>query len=872
MKGKKILCYIVFLCFVILFMPVLKCISAEETFLFSKTFSGVYLMKGDSEEVIIKRQGPYIAPRLSPDGEKILFHSNQGGKIGVWFTDLQGKEKERFCDGDQADWSPDGKRIIFRREGRIIEKELASGKEAIITPESWVPCEFPTYLPDERMIFVLKGDRKDKIFLINYNKDTPLEPLVEGEIMSVPKCSPDGKKIAYQDGAHIYMIDIDDRKIRQLTLSGGVQSCPVWSMDSRSICYCQSSEAFGGPWDICRIAIDSPQDVGTVIRDVGIGFDGHGSSPSISATAQLKGNSINLWQVENINDKESRKALPMDKYNLEGEVAVENDWIVFYLSTKENKLTIFPRETDKTVRKEIELTAINKEGKSATRVKSIHVLSNDGEKVILEVRLSPESSVVSPTLVPPSNGRNEELREEDEMEAIFTVPRSRPFVEIKPVKNIDRIYAKRETDLALLPDRFADDLILDPYKYLTNKVPLPYSHFLIGLPNKSDMFMVITPSDKQSMWLIKGKAENYFEGVEVLTGGEDLFVSILSDRDLWYRTEVTADSDTNGWKIKWSNPFLAQWRTAVEGKGKYYSRMWDEEALNTLKESSLPMEEKLSEVPELSIVYVYGRSWNTPLNIVTPMDVLQDALGIDRLSDVLDMEGIRNYRTAEEWVPLHVFLTSQENRLWPQDSPGCPQTLDFSPIIELLGRMRMVERKGVESTTTHLCEDILNSLKGLDNRIEEYKKFLVGLDNLCKTNRKKLKTGNVPSITFLNAIEKNIVDLRRSIADLPITGIGVISDSIEAIKSCMGTQDTLSWDRIEFEKFRDVSKSALLERQQILTKYRNFVKELRNSTGIIITEQPETIDIYEEIRLITQNILRERYYLEGDWRGEKPLE
>ena len=851
MKGKKILCYIVFLCFVILFTPVLKCISSEETFLFSKMFSGVYIMKGDSEEVIIKRQGPYIAPRLSPDGEKILFHSKQGGKVGIWFTDPQGKEKERFCDGDQADWSPDGKRIIFRREDRIIEKEIASGKEWNLTPESWVPCEFPSYLSDGGVIFVLKGDRKYKIFLINHNKDIPPEPLVEGEIMSAPKCSPDGKKIAYQDGTHIYMIDIDDRGIRQLTLSGGVQSCPVWSMDSRSICYCQSSEAFGGPWDICRIAIDSPQDVGTVIRDVGIGFDWHGFSPSISATAHLKGNSINLWQVEK-NDKENRKALPMDKYDLEGEVAVENDWIVFYLSTKENKLTIFPKETDTTVQKEIELTAINKEGKPATRVKSIHVLSNDGEKVILEARLSSENS--------------------DEMEAIFTVPRSRPFVEIKPVKNIERIYVKRETDLALLPDRFADDLILDPHKYLTYKVPLPYSPFLIGLPNKNDMFMVITPSDKQSMWLIKGKAENYFEGVEVLTCGENLFISILSDRDLWYRTEAIADSDTNGWKIKWSNPFLAQWRTAVEGKGKYYSRMWDEEALNTLKESSLPMDEKLSEVPELSIVYVYGRSWNTPLNIVTPMDVLQDALGIDRLNDVLDIEGIRNYRTAEEWVPLHIFLTSQENRLWPQDSPGWPQALDFSPIIELLGRMRMVERKGVESTTTHLCEDILNSLKGLDNRIEEYEKFLASLDSLCKTNRKKIKADNVPSITFLNTIEKNIVDLRRSIADLPITGIGVISDSIEAIKSCMGTQDTLSWDRIEFEKFRDVSKSALLERQQILTKYRNFVKEVRNSAGIIITEQPETSDIYEEIRLITQNILRERYYLEGDWRREKPLE
>jgi len=262
------------------------------------------------------------------------------------------------------------------------------------------------------------------------------------------------------------------------------------------------------------------------------------------------------------------------------------------------------------------------------------------------------------------------------------------------------------------------------------------------------------------------------------------------------------------------------------------------------------------------------------LDVVTPMDILQDTLGIERLRGILDIDGIRGYRTAEKWAPLHTFLTSQENRLWPEGNPGWPQVLDFSPIFQLIVRVRMVDRKGVESTVTHLCEDILNSLKGLDNRIEEYEKFLVRLKNLCEANKKDRETGKVPYyITFLSVIEESIEDLRRNIADMPITEIRVISDSIEAVKNCSGTGEEL-WDRGEFYSFREISESALSERQEILTKYRNFVKEIRNKAGVMITAtgELESRDIYEEIRRLTQNLLRERYYLEGDWRGEKPLE
>jgi len=438
------------------------------------------------------------------------------------------------------------------------------------------------------------------------------------------------------------------------------------------------------------------------------------------------------------------------------------------------------------------------------------------------------------------------------MEAVFTIPRSRPIVEIKPVENVERVYVKKVIGLALIPDRFADDLIFDPRGYSGERILLPYSPFMMGFPADSSMTMIITPLDTQQTWLLKDDKNDSFAGIEVSMEEESVFVSLLPGENLWHKTEVILDED--GWKANWANPFLAQWRIAAAGKEDHYSRMWDEDALSKLNNPFLPVEKEFTQPSELSIVYLYGRSWNTPLDVVTPMDILQDALGIDRLIDVLDIEGIRRYRTADKPVPLHVLLTSHGQRLWPEDSPGWPDALDFSPFFPLLKRVRMVNRKGTESTAVHLCEDILNSLKGLDNRVEEYKKFLADMEDAVD----------------LLEMEEGLKNLQSVLAGLPVTKIRRVSDSIEAIKSLSAIEEEL-WGTRELNEFQTITGSILLERQNILSEYRSFIKEIRNRAGIMVTEKPETRDEVDKIRKLTQDVLRNRYYLEGDWRGEKPL-
>ena len=58
----------------------------------------------------------------------------------------------------------------------------------------------------------------------------------------------------------------------------------------------------------------------------------------------------------------------------------------------------------------------------------------------------------------------------------------------------------------------------------------------------------------------------------------------------------------------------------------------------------------------------------------------------------------------------------------------------------------------------------------------------------------------------------------------------------------------------------------------MLKEYREFAKTIRDNAGLAIIERPEAKDAAQQVRELTQKVLRNRYYLEDDWRGEMPWE
>ena len=875
---------------------------AIEPFLlvYSRPQVGVLVQSESSKDRLVFNQGPHVAPQLSPDGSRVLFNSVEGGEMGVWIADRSSRRKERVTSGRQAAWSPDGKRIVFQRDGRIYERVLDSGNEIQVSPEGAPPLTFPSYMLELDAAGANVGSRvlcRDedgkRAYCISRGNPPSLRTLVEGEIGAAPRCSPDGKTLAYQDGAHIHLMDLATRAARQLTTEPGVQAYPVWAADGRSICYVHAHEPLADAWDICQVAIADPRTVNVIEPRVHPGFDWSGTSLEPFKTTKGLGGRLALWRgtapLDLARGPEGQAGWELvpegtPTASFDGEVVVENEWLMLHLSRDATRLV---PKSGGSVGKPMTLGVSDETGIPAEKLGNVQLVGKTADNLELKASfLSNDNRAINATI---------------------RVPCFRPFVEVRFDGGAGRVSIEAGIAFAIVPDRISNDLILAPGQLPPGvTIPLPRTPFVLGcLSDPPAMLMLTALSDGCSFSVGNSEDRRRLTALTARPGEKGVVVALLAETGIWSSPPLVQDQGNRTWSAKWDKPFVAEWRFAARGGDTAWARMWSAAELGNLAGSPLPIDGSFAQSPETAVMYAWARDSVSPAELLTPADVLVDVLGIQGYESAVDIKGIRGYRSGNGSTPFRELIVHPHE--WHPAKAVFDES-DFG-VLEIMGSVFPVGTPGVRSFVTHLGNDAVDLLQGLDTRVGEYETALNDIAAFCDAHKEDDLQG------FLTSVRMQAGKLLESTRATPRTDIAAVRQSLEKVLRIPGTRDGLTltmfrafcqlpgqdewaaiydefwnylaakegriwyndtlryelWYDDEFKEFSNRCERVLAERQDILAQQRALLKRVRDGAAQVSLTNPDLETVSNELREKARAVLRNRYYLEGDWCGETPL-
>ncbi|HEV3262377.1 MAG TPA: hypothetical protein VG013_36335 [Gemmataceae bacterium] len=453
--------------------------------------------------------------------------------------------------------------------------------------------------------------------------------------------------------------------------------------------------------------------------------------------------------------------------------------------------------------------------------------------------------------------------------AKFRIKRGEVFVQTEPGPGAGRLRVECPGRFVVLPDFFADDILIDAARIPLPAVEVPTDNFVLHLTGTGDAIGMCAFENRQQdvKIALAGQGEKRtITASEIGFEGKKIWAAVLTSPQVWHQRDLETDDAGEVIPLEWKMPFPAQWRVDFTRKDgltdswemllqekknqKYVKPSWlggREETLklnrrrwNTFLDTFpypcwsdherqgylQPLTKEAFQFQGPVVLYPINRVKQTPLDAYTVVDIMRNTLGAGPCEHVLDVEGQRTrYR-------------------------GRP-TCGVQGLLEEIYSEKLQKQKRAE-VKQHL-NDALSFVTHIRNRISRYIEFAHQMREYLAA-QKKAHPELSPSIAELDNLVKRI-DTRVAPAAAKIPKPDYVARLNEDFRqNIMNDEGPDALARCK--KYGKALTEIGGDQDELVGECRWVVRTLRQRAAIMVALDPRIARIAGEIRARTQEVLR----------------
>jgi hypothetical protein len=400
------------------------------------------------------------------------------------------------------------------------------------------------------------------------------------------------------------------------------------------------------------------------------------------------------------------------EYSFRGDVVVENRTLAVVFWSAQGRVVLYVKAetglpgsiaaTNPNPGRKVAEVVPRQTKAQPARISRCRILQNASDQVTLEASFSAQNSAG--------------------WSAVFSFDKTE-IVEIKPGENLKGISLLSKMDYGVVPSFVADDLILGSADHPAGStLCVPSETVFLGLLQGQDCMLAMTwPKGKQQLRLrLSGEAQGsrHIESVDYDNDAQSVYLAALRAPAIWHREELKPSYLEKDVAIQWRRPFPAKWKTQLSeenvrttfafrgGPGQIWRGVagsYDYPVWFDGDRAFFHLSKKVPAKGESLIYFVEGE--DTPVSVLTPVDVMKATLGRQLCDTLLDPAG-RALRTHHRRGDVGVRRAC---------TCGCTEAIQA--VFE--AGQEVEQRDQVNEAT----DDMLYFVQQHVERIDEYRRF-----------------------------------------------------------------------------------------------------------------------------------------------------